>query len=84
MTSETKVLFFLIQGHKKRLEFTNYKTLKRTGGKKNHERQLRHGKNIRLNTQGRVDKRGPGATHKGDQKGRETIEGRKHKGRQET
>lgn len=50
-------------------------------GKKNHERQLRH---IRLNTQGRVDKRGPGATHKGDQKRRETMEGRKHKGRQET
>lgn len=49
-----------------------------------HERQLRPGKNIRFNTQGREAKRGPGATHKGDQKRRETMEGRRLKGRGET
>lgn len=46
------------------------------GGWRGHDRQLRPGKNIRCNTQGRGAKRGPGATHKGDQKRRETMRAR--------
>lgn len=46
-----------------------------------HERQLKAGKNIRFNSLGRKAERGPGATHKGDQRRRETTEGRRRDSR---